>query len=261
MPAALDFLFRPVPLYTAAALLRLGLLLHGLRQDATSAVKYTDVDYLVFTDAARLVAHGQSPYGRETYRYTPLLAWLLVPTAWHQPGSAWFFAFGKVVFAAADLLAGYLLERVLLLRRGQHGPGRAGGMGMGMKGSTARRFAALWLLNPMVAVISTRGSSEGMLGVLVVALLWAVLERRVALAGVLLGLGVHFKIYPFIYAPAIVWWMDDDRLGKMRLGGGGSATANDVVLAAKAFLTPERVKFALVSFSTFTALSVLMLSM
>lgn len=193
---------RPIPLFASAALLRLGMLVYGLWQDANSPLKYTDIDYLVFTDAARFTfsspssSSSSSPYERETYRYTPLLAWLLYPTA--LPG-AFCFSLGKVLFAAADLLAGYLVIRVL--RRHAR-----------MPLPRACAFASIWLLNPMVAAISTRGSSEGLLGVLVTALLWAVLERRVLLSGLLLGLGVHFKIYPFIYAPAVVWWMDDEHM-------------------------------------------------
>ena len=77
------------------------LLFYGRWQDANSPVKYTDIDYLVFTDASRSLASGGSPYDRATYRYTPLLAWLLYPTTW---GGIW-FEFGKVLFAAGDLLA------------------------------------------------------------------------------------------------------------------------------------------------------------
>lgn len=36
--------------------IRMGLMLYGLWQDSTMRVQYTDVDYLVFTDAAMLVS-------------------------------------------------------------------------------------------------------------------------------------------------------------------------------------------------------------
>ena len=144
-------------IFSSAVLLRAILLLYGLIQDKYSPLPYTDIDYFVFTDAARYVSQGLSPYERETYRYTPLLAWMLLPTAW--PGSVW-FSFGKILFALADIVAGWLI--VLVLRS------PAGG---GMSIDRALRFASIWLLNPMVATISTRGSSEGLLGVMVVALL------------------------------------------------------------------------------------------
>ncbi|KAI9825823.1 MAG: GPI mannosyltransferase 1 [Thelocarpon impressellum] len=220
------FTFSSRNVYVAAALLRVGLFSYGLLQDAFSPMKYTDIDYYVFTDAARFVAHGESPYERDTYRYTPLLAWLLLPTTW----TIWAFSFGKALFAVGDLVAGALIERVL---RGSYG----------MSQHRALRFASIWLLNPMVATISTRGSSEGLLGVMVIALLWAVTQRRIVLAGALLGLSVHFKIYPFIYAPSIIWWLDESRVNAQR---------------ALRFLTPARVTLTAVSLGTFAALNLLM---
>lgn len=174
-----------------------------------------------------------------------------------------YFSFGKVLFAAADLLAGWLIERVLTMRRGGSAPS--------MPAARARAFAAIWLLNPMVATISTRGSSEGLLAVLVMALLWATLARRVSLAAVLLGVGVHFKIYPFIYAPAIVWWMDDarmrERLEEDQKSEGavagktdvkGTTTPASIVDAVVGFLTVDRLKLALLSMSTFLTLNLAM---
>lgn len=236
MPSITPFL-RTTPLFTISLFLRLALLFYGLYQDAHSALKYTDIDYLVFTDASRFVAEGSSPYARDTYRYTPLLAWLLLPTAR-------FSAFGKLVFAAADLLAGWLILRVLRRR--------------GMDEATAGGFSALWLWNPMVATISTRGSSEGLLGVLTMGLLWAVERRKLSLAAIILGLSVHFKIYPFIYAPAIVWWMDDARLGKETKAATRPSSYTEVV---SNFFTPDRLKFGLLSLITFMILNLIMFSM
>ncbi|KAI0178523.1 glycosyltransferase family 50 protein [Hypoxylon sp. FL1284] len=246
---------RPVPLFAAATVLRAAMLVYGLWQDANSPLKYTDIDYLVFTDAARFASASPSgsPYTRETYRYTPLLAWLLYPTTW-QPGSLFWFSSGKVLFAAADLLAGYLIIQVL---RGPH-------VRM-LSVERACRYASIWLLNPIVATISTRGSSEGLLGVMVMALVWAVLERRVALAGMLLGLSVHFKIYPFIYAPAIIWWMDADQMvrrtqARMRKARETPSREQpegllDVIVA---FATPDRIMLTAVSLATFLGLNLFM---
>ena len=80
-------------------LARVALLTWGAWQDAQMDVKFTDIDYEVYTDAAQFMAQGGSPYERSTYRYTPLLAALLLPNVWvHR-------IWGKLLFSAADLLA------------------------------------------------------------------------------------------------------------------------------------------------------------
>ncbi len=69
-------------MFLAAAALRALLLAYGAWHDAHLEVKYTDIDYEVFSDGAALVWRGGSPFDRPTYRYTPLLALLLVPNVW-----------------------------------------------------------------------------------------------------------------------------------------------------------------------------------
>jgi phosphatidylinositol glycan class M len=236
------FFSSPLLVFSSAILLRIGLFFYGLWQDANSPMKYTDIDYYVFTDAARFTAHGHSPYDRETYRYTPLLAWMLLPTTW---SSTW-FSFGKVLFAIGDIIAGWLM--VLVLRSQTK-----------MSMERALKFASIWLLNPMVATISTRGSSEGLLGVMVVALLWAILQKKIFLAGLLLGLGVHFKIYPFVYAPSIIWWLDDAHIGSAPNIKKKQPT--DYLTILKRFPNNQRITLTVTSLATFLSLNVLMYSM
>jgi phosphatidylinositol glycan class M len=235
---ALSAFFRsPRSVFLSSVLLRIAFLLYGLWQDTHSPMKYTDIDYFVFTDAARFISQSKSPYARDTYRYTPLLAWLIYPTVW--PGPFW-FSFGKALFAVGDVAAGWMMYRVLKEYKG-------------MRTERALRFASIWLLNPMVATISTRGSSEGLLGVFVTALLWAVLARRIPLAGVLLGFAVHFKIYPFIYATSIVWWLDENTFEEEK--DGKSKSSPTLVDRITAFANLQRIQLAVYSLLTFSALN------
>ena len=64
--------------------------------------------------------------------------------------------------------------------------------------------SAVHLLNPLVFSISTRGSSESVLSLFVLATLHAALEENWGCAAVLLGLSTHWKIYPAVYGVSLL---------------------------------------------------------
>jgi GPI mannosyltransferase 1 subunit M len=172
------------------------------------------VDYVVFTDAARHVLrplfdpdpsasaigdgvaaawwHLGSPFDRATYRYTPWLAWLVLPNVFvHQ-------AWGKVLFSLVDVLVGWLILRILRAR--------------GVPLSSATVYASLYWFNPIAINIATRGSADCIPVALSLAALDALLSRRLTAAAVWLGLGVHTKIYPIIFALPMGLFLNSDFL-------------------------------------------------
>ncbi|XP_051193956.1 GPI mannosyltransferase 1 [Lolium perenne] len=168
----------------ASAALRVALVAYGEWQDAHLEVRYTDVDYLVFSDAAASVAAGGSPFARATYRYSPLLAFLLLPNSLLHP------AWGKLIFSAADLLVGLFIDTILRLR--------------GVPEKTRIWSVVAWLFNPFTFTIGTRGNCEPIVCAAVLWVLICLMKGRVLQAAFWYGLIVHFRIYPIIYAVPFV---------------------------------------------------------
>ena len=228
--------------FTLAILLRAVLLIYAEWQDANFAVKYTDVDYKVFSDAAAAIVNGNSPFRRATYRYTPLLAYALVPNVgvpeWGIPAAPWF---GKLLFVGADLAVGVLIRRVLLLR--------------GMHIDMATRWSALYLFHPFSWTVSTRGNADGIVGALVLLSLYLAMQHRVVTSALVYGIAVHFKIYPIIYAPAFLVLFDRSTYRGIKTKPG--PTKNTCPSFIRELLSPDRVTFGIVSGSVFLILGAL----
>jgi phosphatidylinositol glycan class M len=65
----------------------------------------------------------------------------------------------------------------------------------------------LWLYNPFTATISTRGSCDSLVTVMLLATLLMLLQGQILLPALLYGLAVHFRIFPIVYAPGIVLYL------------------------------------------------------
>ena len=161
-------------LLSLGLILRVVLYVYSIIQDSTN-LKFTDIDYSVFSDAALLVSNGQSPYDRSTFRYTPLLAFMNIPNHFL------FLGFGKWIFGICDLIAGLLMTRLV-------------------NGKMKYWILGFWVLNPFVAVISMRGSAESIVCLLVLSTLEMIRLNSRFLSALLFGSSVHFKIFPIIYA-------------------------------------------------------------
>jgi GPI mannosyltransferase 1 subunit M len=203
----------------------------GKHIDATSPhKKYTDTDYDVFTDAAWHVLEGGSPYDRHTYRYTPLAAYMCLPnhTVTH--------VFGKYVFVAFDIVMGIAMWSLIESQNN--------------KKQNTWAYVAFWLYNPVTIAMSTRGSNDNIIAMLVYVTLYYLLRKEYVKAGLVYGLSVHFKIYPIIYCFVFYLYIDCDR--KKVLDSKSQIFSN--------FFTVNRIKFTLVSASTFILLTILFYS-
>lgn len=102
------------------------------------------------------------------------------------PNQYLFEDYGKVVFSLFDIFSGYFIYKILLNSR--------------IKPKDAKKYSALWILNPIVIVLSTRGSSDSIVCFLVFCTMYLLQNNNWFLAGIVFGISIHFKLYPIIYS-------------------------------------------------------------
>ena len=102
---------------------------------------------------------------RDTYRYTPLLAFILTPNIFINEN------FGKILFSFIDILVTILIKKIVALQNCNE--------------KLQRMCAFTWLYNPFTIVISTRGNADTMTVLLIMLTLYLFLRNKFILAGLL----------------------------------------------------------------------------
>ncbi|EZG83075.1 putative mannosyltransferase [Gregarina niphandrodes] len=196
------------------------------------SLQFTDIDYAVFVGGqeASLRPHyglpngnlpafdsfltTPNPYGRVTYRYTPLMALLTYPN-WLFGDSA-----GKYVFCILNFVTFHYIKRILRLFHVAPVPERI--------------LMALVTLNPVIIQVAARGNSDAIMTSLVAATIYYYLRKRYLLAACLHGLSIHMKMYPILFTVPLVIGMNswtDPRQVISHVVGHSSKKANGLELA------------------------------
>lgn len=190
-----SFMNLPLKYHLIAGLfIRVLLIAYGDYHDDFYDVPYTDVDYKVFTDAARHVVHGDSPYKRHTYRYSPIVAYMLTPNIFFQKN------FGKILFSIFDILVTVAVKKLV-----EHHLSRTW-KDKNEASKVALYCSFFWIYNPMSIGISTRGNADSITSFFVILSL-LVLQTNIVLgfwkyvwSGILLGVSIHLRLYPLAFS-------------------------------------------------------------
>lgn len=172
---------------------RIILVFYAHIHDYLFKVNFTDIDYHVFSDAAKHVSNGGSPFDRATYRYTPALAWILLPVV-HFPD------FGKILFCIFDILVAILYFKIMEKDLNE----TKSETREEMKDDQTMNVVIYWLANPLTAIISARGNAESIVAA-VVLLNIVLLQKGYWKSAALVhgALAIQLKIYPLIYLPSV----------------------------------------------------------
>lgn len=192
-----------------AIILRVNLIIYGEFQDAISEVQYTDIDYKVVTDGAVHVLNGRSPFARHTYRYSPILAYLVIPNALLHP------IIGKLIFSFFDILVGILIKKIVQNESEETFIANFNAVSGGKHRNPiklpekyvkwAEWSSLIWLYNPLTMIIATRGNSDSFSSLLVLLSVYFLLHPaknglQFLLSGIFHGLAIHCRLYPIVFS-------------------------------------------------------------
>lgn len=161
-------------------LVRTALLIYAIAHDHyVDHIKFTDIDYKVFTNGSKALLEGDSPYRDTEFRYPPIVALIFTPNRIINEN------FGKLMLIIVDIISGRLLYMLNVCQ--------------GTSRAHSKLYLILWLFNPLTLAISTRGSFEPIINLSILWSLWSLVGRNYFQAGLLYGLSIHLKMYPIIY--------------------------------------------------------------
>ncbi|XP_050680263.1 GPI mannosyltransferase 1 [Leptidea sinapis] len=171
-----------------AFIIRMLFIVYANYHDKHFDLPYTDIDYTVFTDAAKHVYNGRSPYRRHTYRYSPLIAYLVLPNVFLH------INFGKILFCIFDILNAFAIKKLVERQID----------GRNLKVPTY--CTLFWLYNPMSIAISTRGNADSVpCFFIILSLMFLQTDVinglcKYAVSGFLLGVSIHLRLYPIVFS-------------------------------------------------------------
>lgn len=178
----------PERLLTYAFATRVVLLIYGIVHDLfVNHIKYTDIDYHVFTNGSKALLEGSSPYKDVEYRYPPLVGLFFLPNLMLNEN------IGKVLLISTDLVAARLLYMLNVYQ--------------GTNRNNSKFYLTLWLFNPITLAISTRGSFEPILISFILLCIYFLASENYVFSGLLYGLSIHIKLYPIIYALSLYFYI------------------------------------------------------
>lgn len=169
-------------------ILRLVALIYAITHDHyVDHIKYTDIDYHVFTNGSQAIIDNRSPFEDTEYRYSPIVALIFVPNILLN------HHYGKLLLIIVDILCSQIIYRLNIHQ--------------GTNRQNSKLFLILWLFNPMTIAISTRGSFEPIITLLVLLAIYLLINDNLILSGLIYGLSIHVKLYPVIYAVTFYGYM------------------------------------------------------